>query len=375
VFRWPYRALDVGIDRQLTLLLQILGFGGAVAVLLGLASSRFLTRPLEELLRAVRALGAARDKGRPSSTEMPHAMARTDELGELARAFVDLESRLAQGDELHHRDLDRIREMASSLEERVSARTAELEEAQRSLIAQERLAAMGRAAAVISHELKNSLNALGMGFDLVALEAEHLPHLARINAQVRAEVNRLRTMADELLIFARTPRLDPHPIDLNDLVRHTVELCTEQALSAGVQVREELGGSGAAFMVNCDGELIRSVVVNLLQNAIEAVAWATPSGAQREVQVSTQVPAPGAPPFATIAVDDSGPGLDSNAREHLFEPFFTTKRNGTGLGLATAQRFVAAHGGRIELHDSKLGGARFVVRLPFRHAPAHAEAA
>jgi len=375
VFRWPYRALDVGIERQATLLLQILGFGGVVAVLLGLASSRFLTRPLDELLRAVRALGSAGGKARPSSADMPHSLTRTDELGELARAFVELESRLAQGDEIHHRDMERIRELASSLEERVTARTAELEEAQRSLIAHERLAAMGRAAAVISHELKNSLNALGMGFDLVALEGERLPHLARVNAQVRAEVNRLRTMTDELLIFARTPRLDPLPTDLNQLVRDTVELCGEQALSAGVQVRQELGAGGAPVMVSCDRELIRSVVVNLLQNAIEAVAWATPSDARREVLVSTQTPAGGAPPFATIAVDDSGPGLDSNAREHLFEPFFTTKRNGTGLGLATAQRFAAAHGGRIELHDSKLGGARFVVRLPFRHVPVHVEAA
>ncbi len=99
VFRWPYRALDLGLERQLRLLFQILGLGGGIAIVLGFASSRFLTRPLEELLRAVRSLAAAREKGRPGTDVAPEAAGRTDEFGELARAFVDLRMRLAQGDE------------------------------------------------------------------------------------------------------------------------------------------------------------------------------------------------------------------------------------------------------------------------------------
>ena len=371
VFRWPYSALDVGLVTQLRLLLFILALGGVGAIFLGLLSSRFLTRPLEELLRAVRSIGAARAKGQPGAAEVPEAADRTDELGELARAFVDLQVRLAQGDELHRQDLEHIRELANSLEERVRARTAELEEAQRSLVAQERLAAMGRAAAVISHELKNSLNALGIGFDLVALEARHLPHLERVNIQVRAEVNRLRNMADELLVFARSPRLDSRPVDLNDLVQTTVDLCWQQAVSAGVGVKQELAGGGAPLVVSCDPELMRAVLVNLMQNAIEAVAWTTKPGALREVLVSTHPPIPGEPTFTAVAVEDSGPGLAPDAREHLFEPFFTTKRNGTGLGLATAQRFAAAHGGHIELQTSSLSGARFAVRLPVRYVTGH----
>ena len=367
VFRWPYAGLDVGLERQLQLLLEILAFGGAVAVLLGFGTSGYLTRPLEELLRAVRALGAARSKGEAAPPFETGAVRRTDELGELSRAFAELRAQLASGDLVHGQDLERIRELAASLEERVRARTAELEAAQRTLVAQERLAAMGRAAAVISHELKNSLNALGMGFDLVALEAGRLPHLARVNAQVREEVNRLRTMSDELLVFARSPRIEARPVDLNELARRTVELCSEQAASAGVKVGLQLDGS---LTVSCDAQRIRSVLVNLLQNAIEAVAWGTAPGARREVLLTTQ----GGPAFAFVAVEDSGPGVAAAAQEHLFEPFFTTKRNGTGLGLATAQRFAAAHGGHIELQPSSLGGARFLVRLPL-HSPAAVEAA
>ena len=369
VFRWPYAGLDVGLERQLRLLLTILAFGGAVAVLLGLGTSGYLTKPLEELLRAVRGLSAARQKGEPLPQFETRAARRTDELGELSRAFAELRAQLASGDALHRQDLAKIRELAASLEERVSARTAELEAAQRTLVAQERLAAMGRAAAVISHELKNSLNALGMGFDLVALEAGRLPHLARVNAQVREEVNRLRTMSDELLVFARVPRIEARPVDMNELARRTLELCAEQAAAAGVRVSLQLDGS-QPLTVFCDAERIRSVLVNLLQNAIEAVAWGTTPGARREVLLSTR----GGPSFAFVAVEDSGPGVAADAQEHLFEPFFTTKRNGTGLGLATAQRFAAAHGGHIELQTSSLGGARFVVRLPL-HAPVSSEAA
>src|SRR6266851_1604569 len=301
VFRWPYRVLDVGLERQLRLLLVILGFGGALAVVLGFISARFLVRPIGELVRAVRSLAAARQSGTPGPPEQPAAAVRNDELGELARAVTDLRTQLAAGDETHRQDLERIREMAGSLEERVRVRTAELEAAQRALLEQERLAAMGRAAAVISHELKNSLNALGMGFELVARQADSAPQLRRINAQVREEV---------------------------------------------------------------------SVLVNLVQNAIEAVAWSEGTS-RREVRIATRH----ANGFAEIAIEDSGPGVSAQAREHLFEPFFTTKRNGTGLGLSTAQRFVAAHGGHIDLESSPLGGARFVVRLPLRGVQGAVEAA
>ena len=366
VFRWPYERLDRGLQGQLRLLLVILAFGGALAILLGFVSSDYVTRPVVELAAAVRALGAARKRGETATPfAAPGAAQRSDELGELSRAFAELRAEVFAGDEVHRQDLERIRELASSLEERVRARTAELEAAQRSLMAQERLAAMGRAAAVISHELKNSLNALGMGFDFVAQEAGKLPQLARVNAQVRAEVNRLRTMADELLVFARTPRIDAQPVDLNELVRGTVELCAEQAASAGVAVRTRLAGGLAPLDVPCDKGRIQSVLVNLLQNAVEAVAWARPATERREVIISTET----AGAFAHVGVEDSGPGVAAEARDHLFEPFFTTKRNGTGLGLATAQRFAAAHGGHIELQSSALGGARFEMRLPLA-APA-----
>ena len=368
VFRWPYSALDDGQQRQARLLSLLLGMGGLGAVLLGLVTSRFLSRPINVLVAAVRRLGAARANG--DAAEEPAAeeavSRRSDELGELARAFSELRGKLQLGDDQHRHDLDRIRELAASLEARVMRRTAELEEAQRSLLAQERLAAMGQAAAVISHELKNSLGAIGMGVDLIASDARKSESLGRVHGQVRAEVTRLRTLTDELLVFARTPRINRRRVDLNALCRRAIELCAEQAESAQVNVRTALEPAGQPLWADCDEERLQSVLVNLVQNAIEAVAFraSPPVGASREVLVRTSPAAASGPPLVSIAVEDSGPGVPESARAHLYEPFFTTKRNGTGLGLATAQRFVAAHGGRIELQQGSLPGARFAVLLP-----------
>jgi signal transduction histidine kinase len=369
-FRWRYSALDRSLEQQLRLLLEILAAGGTLAILLGFVSSRFLTRPLEALVRAIRELGASRGRGEPMPEEVVPGAARSDELGELARAFDELRTKLAEGDELHQSDLLRIRDLASSLEERVAARTSELEAAQRSLLAQERLAAMGQAAAAISHELKNSLGALGMGVDLIASHAS-APGLQRAHAQIREEIARLRGMTDDLLVFARSPRLDAHPVDLQQTVRRAVSLCAEQAGNARVTLTLDLAEGGVPLVIPCDEARIQSVLVNLLQNAIEAITWSPEPRPVQEVRIGTARSAGS----AVITIDDSGPGLDEEARAHLFEPFFTTKRNGTGLGLATAQRFVTAHGGQISAERSNLGGARFAIELPLRAArPAEAAA-
>jgi len=360
-FRWRYSSLDRSLEQQLRLLLEILAAGGALAVLLGFVSSRFLTRPLESLVRAVRELSASRARGEAMPAHAGEVAQRSDELGELAHAFDELRGKLAEGDALHHKDVEAIRDLASSLEERVRARTAELEAAQRSLLAQERLAAMGQAAAVISHELKNSLGALGMGVDLISSQAA-ASGLQRAHAQVRAEIARLRTMTDELLVFARSPRLDAQPVDVQQTVRRAISLCSEQAAGAQVALTLDLADGGTSLVVPCDEARIQSVLVNLVQNAIEAITWSAEARPRREVRIGTARDN-GA---VAIRVEDSGPGLNDEARAHLFEPFFTTKRNGTGLGLATAQRFVAAHGGRISFQRSELGGARFVIELPLR---------
>jgi signal transduction histidine kinase len=133
-----------------------------------------------------------------------------------------------------------------------------------------------------------------------------------------------------------------------NLARPLLRLCSdvELAIEEGIGVRGRRGQLG-------------QVVTNLLVNAAQAVAGVE---ANRRVRIELSVLAP----HVTLAVDDSGPGVPPELRERIFEPFFTTKGvdEGTGLGLSVVAEIVRQHGGEVRVVESKLGGARFEVRLP-----------
>jgi two-component system C4-dicarboxylate transport sensor histidine kinase DctB len=226
--------------------------------------------------------------------------------------------------------------------------TRRLEAAERALVEAERFAAMGKTSAAIAHELKNALNGLGMAVDVILQEPTNTARVERLRPQVVAEVTRLTDVVDSLLSFSRTPRIARTPEDLSAVVRRAVELLADVIADRGADV-EVL--SEEPLELRCDGHKIQGVVMNLVKNAVEA---------GRRVRVTAG--AQGAE--AMVEVDDDGPGLSDEARRHLFEPFFTTKPNGTGLGLPTSLRYVEAHGGRLEVDKSALGGARVRVRLP-----------
>ena len=248
-----------------------------------------------------------------------------------------------------------LRDGAALLEQRVRDRTAELLATQAALVDAERFAAMGKTSAAIAHELKNSLNGLGMAVELIAHEPGNEARVARLRPQVSAEIARLRDVVDSLLSFSRSPRIDRAPTDLAGVVSRAIGTVSELASERGVAVSVH---APSALRARCDAHKIQGVVVNLVKNAIEA-------GKRVEVTLRT------ADGEAIIEVADDGPGLSAEAREHLFEPFFTTKPNGTGLGLPTSQRFIEAHGGIIEAaRSAAMGGALFRLRLPLEAAEA-----
>jgi signal transduction histidine kinase len=242
-----------------------------------------------------------------------------------------------------------LREAAALLEQRVVDRTRELTAAQQALVEAERFAAMGKTSAAIAHELKNTLNGLGMAVELIVQEPANQARVARLHPQVTREIARLRDVVDSLLSFSRVPRIERARADLAELVVTARDLLSDLIAERGAEVALDAPASLPAV---CDGHKLQGVVVNLMKNAVEA---------GRTVRVS--VAAAGSD--ALIEVEDDGPGLSAAAREHLFEPFFTTKPNGTGLGLPTSRRYVEAHGGAIEAGTSvALGGARFRVVIP-----------
>jgi signal transduction histidine kinase len=343
VFSWPWRALTVNLKQQAFVLAGFLLFGLVLAGLASIALSAYLARPLQVLGEG--ATRIARGERVPAS-QLPRA-AGTEEVAALVAAFEHMETSIQKRDQ-------ELRDAAGLLEQRVADRTRELTAAQQALVEAERFAAMGKTSAAIAHELKNTLNGLGMAVELIVQEPTNTARVARLHPQVAREIARLRDVVDSLLSFSRVPRIERARADLADVVRAAGDLLADLVAERGGAVSIDAPASLPAV---CDAHKIQGVIVNLVKNAVEA---------GKTVRVRAQA----AGGDAVIEVEDDGPGLSAAAREHLFEPFFTTKPNGTGLGLPTSRRYVEAHGGTIEGGTSmSLGGARFRVVLP-RELPA-----
>jgi len=343
VFARPWRTLTANLEQQGIALGGILLFGLVLAALVSVLLAGYLARPLQAL--ASGAIRIARGEPVPEA-ERPGA--GTEEIAALRGAFADMERSIRQRDQ-------ELRDAATLLEQRVRDRTAELLTTQAALVEAERFAAMGKTSAAIAHELKNSLNGLGMAVELIAHDPANQTRVARLRPQVASEIARLRDVVDSLLSFSRSPRIDRAPADLSGVVTRALGVLAELAAERGVDVTMHAPPS---LRTRCDAHKVQGVVVNLVKNAIEA---------GKKVDVTLRASAR----EAIIEIADDGPGLSAEARAHLFEPFFTTKPNGTGLGLPTSRRFIDAHGGSIDAETSPaLGGALFRLRLPLESVEA-----
>jgi signal transduction histidine kinase len=238
--------------------------------------------------------------------------------------------------------------------------TALLERAvavERSLAHAEKLAAIGETAARIAHDIRNPVTAARSLAQQLAREPA-VPFREELDVILEA-LDRVERQVADLLHFARReePRLEP--VNLSALVETTVTQLRPRLESAGVVVTLDLQPGIAA---RGDRERLRQVLVNLVENAAEALGGAP----RRELSVRVEA----ANGHATLRVSDTGPGVPEDAMTRLFEPFFSLKANGTGLGLAIAKRTLEAHGGRITAAIRPDGGMTFDVDLPLAEAGA-----
>jgi signal transduction histidine kinase len=247
-----------------------------------------------------------------------------------------------------------------------------IHDVERKLSRTEQLAAMGRTAAAIAHELKNALNGLSVAVDLVAFGALPPERAPGIRAQIRSEMERLRRITDDLTFFSGPARLELAPVDLPDLLRRVPVLLADRIADESILVDIQLGDIAdpeTTLQVRGDAHRLLGVFVNLVHNAIDAMMPAAlePSGAPLPPQKTHHlgISARKINGYAEMTFTDTGSGIANElVRATMFEPFVTTKRTGTGLGLAIARKVVEAHGGQITALDAPGGGAMFVVRLP-----------
>jgi two-component system nitrogen regulation sensor histidine kinase NtrY len=223
------------------------------------------------------------------------------------------------------------------------------------LIKAQQLAAWNEAARRIAHEIKNPLTPIRLGAERLLRKSEQGdPDLPRAIAEaveiIVREVGTIQQMVDEFSRFARMPRPRPAPVDLGRLVDETLHLYRN--LKPGVEIE---GGVAAPLPpVNLDSEQIKRVLINLLDNAVEAT---DPPG---RVTVSAHTE----DGHLEIQVRDTGRGIPPESKEKLFLPYFSTKGRGTGLGLAIVHRIVADHHGSVRVEDNAPKGSVFTLELP-----------
>jgi two-component system NtrC family sensor kinase len=250
---------------------------------------------------------------------------------------------------------DEIGQLEAAFERMVSG----LAGAQAAALSNERLAAIGKMAAHVTHEIRNPLSAMGLNVEMLEEELAKEDGRAEVKALLAAihrEVQRLEHLSEEYLRVARLPQPRMESEDVAATVREVVDFATPEIRSAGCAVTLESGeGLPTALF---DEAQIRQALLNLLRNAREAM----PGGGPIEVRVAAMGMS------VTIDVEDRGGGIPAEIRSRVFDPFFSTKGEGTGLGLAITRHIVEAHGGTVACEPRPGGGTRFRLALPI--APA-----
>ena len=332
---------------------HIAGFTG-VAVLLGsLVSLGFILivvyKPIGELLA-----GTKKVAGGDLGHRIPVRSA--DELGGLAASFNKMTADLAQARE-------EITAWTRTLEDRVEKKSRQLERAYASMVANEKMASLGKLSATIAHEVNNplfgiltysrlALRALEPADVSPATKAQTIEHLHIIERESR----RCGEILKNLLAFARQAPPRRQAQNLNLLVERALALVRHQMEMQEIELAANLSSSLVPCM--CDGDQVQQVVLALLMNAVEAM----PRGGRLEV--TTGLDASGA--VAQIRVRDSGAGVAADVLPRIFEPFFTTKedQHGTGLGLAVARNIAEQHGGSVTVLSTPREGTEFTLSLP-----------
>lgn len=245
---------------------------------------------------------------------------------------------------------DEIGELAATFESMVEA----IGKANRDRVQAERLAAVGRMAAHVTHEIRNPLSSIGLNLELLEEEME----LAGVGAEarqlvgaIRREVDHLSSLSEEYLSLARpkTPRLEAE--GLAEIVREAATFVAPELARSAVELRLEVDDGLPDVLV--DESQLRQALSNLVRNAREAM----PKGGVLTIGLHA------VRGDVELSVGDTGQGIPDEIRQNIFDPFFTTKNRGTGLGLAITRQIVEAHHGEIACDAVEPHGTRFRIRL------------
>jgi signal transduction histidine kinase len=212
-------------------------------------------------------------------------------------------------------------------------------------------------AGALAHEIKNPLSTIRLNMELLAedLGEPQTPGQRRAVKRVevvRRECQRLQSLLDDFLSFAKVRRLHLESSDLNHQIEDVLEFVEPEANEAGIEIVRYLDPE--LPRVRLDRKAFRQALLNLIINARQAM----PNGGQLVVRTASQAET------VAIILIDNGCGMDDRTASKMFEAFFSTKPGGSGLGLPTTQKIIDAHGGRIHVESELGGGTQITIEVP-----------
>ena len=334
---------------------RLLAYTGFAVLLIAFLSGVFVWQLVH---KPVKQLTAGTQKLRAGERGHQIEVSSNDELGELASSFNRMSLQL-------RKDEEEITAWARTLEDRVEEKTRELSRAHDQVLQVEKMASVGKLAAVVAHEINNPLSSILTYAKLLRkwMERPDGGREKREEAEqcldlIAAESRRCGDLVKNLLTFSRTQPINLQPADISAVVNRCYRLVQHQLELSNIQWQAEI--APGLPLVICDSAQIEQVLLALIMNAIDAM----PRGGNLWVRAA----AASSGGELELRVRDDGSGIAPEILSQIFEPFLTTKERGhsVGLGLAISHSIVERHGGRIEVQSEVGRGTTFTVRLPLQ---------
>jgi two-component system NtrC family sensor kinase len=343
------------VEAQLAASERQLGVGLVVTTVALLALAGALTWRM--VLRPVRRITAASRKVGAGDLSVRAPVTSGDEIGEMTESWNRMVEEIS-------RSRQEREEWNRTLELRIDETTRELERTHERMMLVEKMASLGKLAAVVAHEINNPLAGIHTYARLLRRRMGDGPErgngdTAKVLQLVEGEAARCGEIVRNLLLFSRTPGARFAAESLAPLIERCTLLLRHKAELSGVAIRTEI--AAGLPPVTCDASQVQQLLLALAMNAIEAMPRGgvlTLRAAERDGGVA-------------LEVADTGTGIPKEHLRHIFEPFFTTKEEGkgVGLGLAVAYGIVQRHGGRIDVASAPGQGTTFTVELPLEPPP------
>jgi signal transduction histidine kinase len=333
--------------------------GGAVlaSLLLTAFATNWVLQPLKRIERTI-------DRIVQGSSGRADDAAVVD-TGGMAKEFAAVESKLNVLGQQFRGARQEASEKQHSLDQLVERMASQLDVATR-------LAAISRISGGVAHEIKNPLNAISLRLDLLrerlgAPEEELVPEIDILSKEVR----RLDRVVKTFLDFTRPVEVRFEAVDLAALAREVADLMMPQARLAHIALDFAAPGNLAAYMRG-DADMLKQAILNLVTNALDAMAHRTSRAEGSSTATSTADDVPGelhlrvtnSGDVVRLEVADNGPGIPLDLRDKVFQLYFTTKQRGSGIGLAMTYRAVQLHNGTIEFTSEDGRGTTFCLQFP-----------